>query len=98
MKATWNGKIIADSDKTIVIEGNHYFPLNSVDQSMLAKSDLTTDCVWKGRANYYSLAGDDTKANNAAWYYPEPLPEAIDKVGEDFTNYIAFYPNEVEVI
>lgn len=97
MKATWNNKVIADSDETIFIEGNQYFPPESVDQSVLEKTDLTTDCFWKGTANYYSLVDGDTKAENAAWYYANPKEGSEEKVKHAFKNYVAFYPNVVQI-
>lgn len=76
MKAIWNGEVIAESDDTIVVEGNHYFPLSAVNESLLKPSDKTTFCPWKGTANYYTLSvgGDDNV--DAAWYYAEPKSAA----------------------
>lgn len=76
MKAIWNGEVIAESDDTIVVEGNHYFPLASVNELLLKPSDKTTFCPWKGTANYYTLSvgGDDNV--DAAWYYAEPKSAA----------------------
>lgn len=76
MKAIWNGEVIAESDDTVVVEGNHYFPLDSVDQSFLKPSDKTTVCGWKGTASYYTLsvAGEDNP--DAAWYYASPKDAA----------------------
>lgn len=76
MKAIWNGEVIAESDETIVVEGNHYFPLSAVNESLLKPSDKTTFCPWKGTANYYTLSvgGDDNV--DAAWYYAEPKSAA----------------------
>ncbi len=97
MKALWNGETIASSDETIVIEGNHYFPAESVDKDCLDKSDLVTTCGWKGDADYYHLKQGDKTVENAAWYYATPLPNSITRVGKDYTNYIAFYPNVVDI-
>lgn len=97
MKAVWNGKTIAESDNTVFIEGNQYFPPESVDKTFLENSDLTTECHWKGTANYYNLVDGDTKAENAAWYYAEPKEGSEEKVGNTFKNYIAFYPQHVTV-
>ena len=72
MKAIWNGTIIADSDDTVVVEGNHYFPLASVDAALLSPSATTTVCSWKGTANYYTLKVGDAENPDAAWYYAEP--------------------------
>ena len=74
--AQWNDKIIASSDDTVVVEGNHYFPLDSVDASVLKPSDHTSFCPWKGTANYYSLQVDGSENADAAWYYAEPKEAA----------------------
>lgn len=71
VKAVWNGATIAESDDTIVVEGNHYFPRDAVDASLLRESDTHTICPWKGTASYYSLAVDGAENRDAAWYYPE---------------------------
>jgi uncharacterized protein (DUF427 family) len=76
MKAIWNGRVIAQSDATVVVEGNHYFPLDSVDSSLLKHSDTTTVCSWKGTANYYSLVVDGAENVDAAWYYETPKDAA----------------------
>lgn len=70
VKAVWNGVTIAESDDTIVVEGNHYFPKDSVDSSLLRDSDTHTTCPWKGVASYYGLAVDGAENRDAAWYYP----------------------------
>ncbi|WP_018686650.1 DUF427 domain-containing protein [Actinokineospora enzanensis] len=76
--ATWNGEIIAESDDTVVVEGNHYFPIESVHQQFLRPSETTTECPWKGTASYYTLhvAGEDNA--DAVWFYPNPKPEAAE--------------------
>ncbi|MET9631373.1 DUF427 domain-containing protein [Lentzea sp. NPDC006480] len=74
--AQWNGKIIASSDDTVVVEGNHYFPLDSVDPAVLTPTEHTSFCPWKGTANYYSLQVDGAENGNAAWYYAEPMQAA----------------------
>ncbi len=76
MKASWNGKVIAESDDTVVVENNHYFPLESVDSSVLVDSSHTSVCPWKGTASYYSIDVDGDVNENAAWYYPEPKDAA----------------------
>jgi uncharacterized protein (DUF427 family) len=86
-KATFNGQIIAESDDTTFVEGNHYFPLDSLDKSVITETERHTTCHWKGVASYYSLAVDGEVAENAAWYYPEPIDGAEEVVGR-----IAFYP------
>jgi len=81
MKAIWNGKIIAESDETVVVERNHYFPLSSVDKTVLVKSDHTSYCPWKGTANYYSLKVAGELNADAAWYYADPKEAALDIKG-----------------
>lgn len=78
IKAQWNGKVIAESDDTIVIEGNHYFPHDSVAQEFLRDSDTTSHCPWKGEAHYHSLRVDGETNRDAAWYYPDPKPAAAE--------------------
>ena len=76
MKAIWNNMVLAESDQTVVVEGNHYFPLSSVKQEYLKPSATHTTCPWKGVASYYTVeAGGKTNAD-AAWYYPDPKPGA----------------------
>ena len=72
MKASWNGEVIAQSDDTVVVEGNHYFPLSSVNPSFLKRSDTTSFCPWKGTANYYTLTVGGRENADAAWYYETP--------------------------
>lgn len=76
MKAVWNGAVVAESDDTVVVEGNHYFPMESVDQSLLRPSDTHTTCGWKGQASYFTLDANGQTNPDAAWFYPEPLPGA----------------------
>lgn len=71
MKAMWNGRVIAESDDTIVVEGNHYFPKEAIDSRYLAASDKHTVCPWKGQANYYDVVVDGVRNAAAAWYYPD---------------------------
>ena len=86
MKAIWQETVLAESDDTIVIEGNHYFPPDSVRQEYLASSDTHTTCPWKGRASYYHLRVGDQTNSDAAWYYPEPK-DAAKSIG----GYVAFW-------
>nr|NQU92297.1 DUF427 domain-containing protein [Bacteroidota bacterium] len=86
MKAIWNGEVIAESDKTIRIEGNHYFPPDSVNKGFLSGSETNTVCHWKGTASYYDVVVDGETNKDAAWYYPEPSALA-DKIKD----YIAFW-------
>ena len=85
-KATWNGAVIAESDDTIVIEGNHYFPPDAVRGEHLRASDNTTTCPWKGVASYYDVVVDDQVNGDAAWYYPAPKDAAA-----EITDYVAFW-------
>ena len=76
MKALWNGEVVAESDKTIVVESNHYFPADSIKQEYFTASDKQTSCFWKGKASYYSLVVNGETNIDAAWYYPEAKPKA----------------------
>ncbi|MGB3465547.1 MAG: DUF427 domain-containing protein [Cyclobacteriaceae bacterium] len=71
MKAIWNNEVIAESDNTVVVENNHYFPKESIKKEFFKESDTNTVCHWKGTANYYSLVVEDKENKDAAWYYPE---------------------------
>jgi uncharacterized protein (DUF427 family) len=77
-KATWAGKTIAESNATVEVEGNQYFPLEAVGKNFLKPSNHTTICPWKGTAHYYHVEVDGMKNENAAWYYPEPKPAAAE--------------------
>jgi uncharacterized protein (DUF427 family) len=77
-KAIWNGAVIADSDDTVVVEGNHYVPRGAVDPAVLRPSSTTTVCSWKGTASYHSLVVDGKENKDAAWYYPEPKSAAAE--------------------
>lgn len=72
MKAIWNGVTLAESDDTVVLEGNHYFPADSLKREYTAFSNHRTSCVWKGQAYYHSLLVNGEMNENAVWYYPEP--------------------------
>ncbi|MGV8938603.1 MAG: DUF427 domain-containing protein [Allorhizobium sp.] len=76
MKATWNGAVIAESDDTVIVEGNHYFPIGSVKNEYLKPSTTKSSCPWKGQASYYTLEVDGQKNADAAWFYDEPKPAA----------------------
>ncbi|MEE8584453.1 MAG: DUF427 domain-containing protein [Acidobacteriota bacterium] len=80
-KASWNGKIIAQSNHTVVVEGNQYFPPKSVKQEFLHPSSTHTGCPWKGQASYYDLIVDGQTNKDAAWYYPDPKPAAAEIKG-----------------
>lgn len=84
--ACWNGIIIAQSDDTAVVEGNHYFPRDSVNADYLQGSDTTSVCGWKGTARYHSIVVDGKTNTDAAWYYPEPKSAAA-----EITDRIAFW-------
>ena len=72
MKALWNDVVIAESNDTVVVEGNHYFPMSSLARAYVKESSHHTTCGWKGEASYYSLVVNGTENANAAWYYPTP--------------------------
>jgi uncharacterized protein (DUF427 family) len=76
MKAIWNNTIIAQSGDTVVVEGNHYFPVESVNTELLKNSDTTTLCPWKGTANYFNIDLDGKINHDAAWYYQTPTDAA----------------------
>ncbi|MCU0444913.1 MAG: DUF427 domain-containing protein [Microscillaceae bacterium] len=76
MKAIWNGKVIAESKDTVVVEGNHYFPADSMQSQYFEASNHQTVCPWKGLASYYHLAVEGKKNENAVWYYAEPKEAA----------------------
>jgi uncharacterized protein (DUF427 family) len=87
MRATYNGTVIAESDATVVIEVNHYFPPDSVKSEFFRPTDLHTTCSWKGEASYYDVVVGDETASNAAWYYPAPKDAAA-----EIRDHVAFYP------
>ena len=72
MKAIWNGKVIAESEDTVIIEGNHYFPKSAIKWEYLDDSQTNTVCPWKGTASYYTVNVDGKSNEDAAWYYPSP--------------------------
>lgn len=76
MKATWNEAVIAESDDTVVVEGNHYFPEAALDGRRVRPSDHSSYCPWKGTASYYHVVVDGKVNENACWYYADPKPEA----------------------
>lgn len=86
MKAIWNDAVIAESDDTVVVEGNHYFPAESVVKEFLQPSSTHTICPWKGEASYYTLAVNGQTNPNAAWFYPEPKEAAA-----QIKNRVAFW-------
>ena len=86
VQAVWNGAVIAESEKTVVVEGNYYFPRASVRVDVLRDSTKQSRCAWKGTAGYFSLEVDGRTNPDAAWYYPEPLEAA-----EDIRDHVAFW-------
>lgn len=86
MKAIWNNKVLAESKDTIAVEGNHYFPPDSVNKEYFVESDTRSVCPWKGTASYYSIVADGKTNRDAAWYYPDPKPEA-----KQIKGYFAFW-------
>jgi uncharacterized protein (DUF427 family) len=86
MKAVWNGVTLAESDRTIVVEGNHYFPPDAVKRELFQPSDTHTTCPWKGEASYFTVAVDGQTNKDAAWFYPSPKPEAA-----QIRDYVAFW-------
>ena len=86
MKATWNGAVLAESDDTIVVEGNHYFPPDSLNRELFRDSDYHSHCSWKGRASYYDVVVNGKTNEDAAWYYPEPTDAA-----SEIRDYVAFW-------
>jgi len=86
VKAKWDDMVIAESDETIVIEGNHYFPPKSINKEYFKESDYTTTCPWKGKAQYYDVVVKEKVNKNAAWYYPNPSESA-----KEIKDYVAFW-------
>lgn len=86
-KAVFNGTVIADSDHTEIVEGNHYFPPQSIKREHLTPTDHSTVCPWKGTAAYFDITVDGETATNAAWTYPQPKDAAA-----HITDHVAFYP------
>jgi uncharacterized protein (DUF427 family) len=76
VRAHWQGAVVAESDQTIIVEGNHYFPMESVKADLLANTRTRTLCPWKGIARYKDVTANGVTARNAAWYYPRPSPFA----------------------
>ncbi len=86
MKAIWNNQVIAESNDTIIVENNHYFPKDSVKAEYLKPCAIQTTCPWKGLASYYTLSVDELENNGAAWFYPEPKDAA-----RHIKDYVAFW-------
>ena len=91
-KAIWHGTVLADSDATQVVEGNHYFPPESIKREHFTRSDTETVCPWKGTASYHTVVVDDVENADAAWFYPEPKDAA-----KHIKDHVAFWRG-VEVV
>jgi uncharacterized protein (DUF427 family) len=76
MKAIWNEEVLAESEDTVLLEGNHYFPLSSLKKEYMIESDTKSTCPWKGTASYYHIKVGQAENKDAAWYYAEPKPKA----------------------
>ncbi|KAL1736629.1 hypothetical protein EV714DRAFT_242008 [Schizophyllum commune] len=98
MKATLNGTVLAESDNTTVVEGNHYFPPESIKKDLFKPSNTTTHCPWKGNASYYNVEVDGNTVKDAAWLVARPqyYPNASEKA-KNIENYVAFYKNKVTI-
>ncbi len=86
MKATWNNQVIAESDDTVVVEGNHYFPESAILKEFFEASSTHSVCPWKGTANYYHVVVDGQTNQDAAWYYPE-----TSELAKNLKNRVAFW-------
>mgnify|MGYP006099698861 FL=1 len=92
MKATWNGEVVAESNETVVVDGNHYFPGDAIKEAFFVDSDTTSVCGWKGTANYYSLNVNGETNDAAAWVYRDTLEAA-----KNIEGYVAFWKG-VEIV
>jgi len=92
MKAIWNGAVLAESNETIDVEGNHYFPQAAINREFFRESATNTICGWKGTASYYDVIVNGATNKDAAWFYPTPKPEA-----REIENHVAFWKG-VEVV
>ncbi|QQS21525.1 DUF427 domain-containing protein [Candidatus Saccharibacteria bacterium] len=99
MKAIWNNEVVAEAAKEelIRIEGNWYFPPSSLKREFFQDSDHHTTCFWKGEASYYDVVVDGKRNEFGSWYYPQPKDGSIEKVRNDFSNYVAFW-NGIQVV
>jgi uncharacterized protein (DUF427 family) len=86
MKAIWNDQIIAESEETVVVEGNHYFPPSSINKEFYKETETHTMCPWKGTSSYYSLHVNGEENKDAAWYYPE-----VSELAKNIKGYVAFW-------
>ena len=92
MKAIWKNAVLAENDKTVVVEGNHYFPADSIRKEYFQDSDTHTNCPWKGEASYYDVVVEGERNEDAAWYYPQAKEAA-----KEIENHVAFWKG-VEVV
>ncbi|KAJ8473263.1 hypothetical protein ONZ45_g16361 [Pleurotus djamor] len=92
VKVLLNDKVLAESDATIVVENNHYFPPSSLTKEYFTDSNTSTVCPWKGAASYYNASIDGATIKDVAWYYPEPKDKA-----KQIKGYVAFYKNKVQI-
>jgi uncharacterized protein (DUF427 family) len=99
MKATIDGTVVADAPESdlIVIEGNYYFPPSSLNAGAFSDSPTPYTCPWKGAAQYHDVSVAGSAHHDAAWSYPTPYPASFDRVGQDYTGYVAFDPQQVTV-
>lgn len=99
MKAVWNNQTVAEAkkDELIRIEGNWYFPPSSIKKEYFSETDTHTTCFWKGEASYYTVTVEGQENTDGAWYYPKPMDGSIERVGKDFTDYVAFW-HGIEVV
>ena len=86
MKAIWNGAVLAESDQTVMVEGNHYFPIASMNRQHFRPSGTHTTCHWKGEASYYDVVVNSDVNKDAAWYYPQPSEAA-----KEIKDHVAFW-------
>jgi uncharacterized protein (DUF427 family) len=86
IRATWNNVLLAESDRTVLVEGNHYFPIEDASTELFEESLTHTHCPWKGEASYYTVVTDGKRNEDAVWYYPEPFDAAAPIKG-----YVAFW-------
>ena len=86
MKAVWNNIVLAESDNTVVVEGNHYFPADAINKAYFSASNTKTNCPWKGMASYYNVEVDGQVNRDAAWFYPSPKQAA-----KNIEGYVAFW-------
>lgn len=94
VRAVWNGEVLAESDRTIIVEGNHYFPPDSINREHFRESRAHTTCPWKGQASYYDIQVNGVVNKNAAWHYPVPKDAA-----QQIKDYVAFWQGvKVEII